>query len=162
MRKATDTGGIVTIFLRAGLAVFIPQFAWEMAHMSAYQAMDTLSAMVIAQTCGRAAAGDAVITLSLISPWLLRRRRPTVLGHTVLVAAGAVVAVVIERLSLAAGRWSYDATMPMVPGFNVGLWPLLQMAILPSLSLWLALGVRSRSSQASSESSRPRSTKPRG
>jgi hypothetical protein len=152
MQKAMDTGGIVTISLRAGLAAYLLQFGWEMAQMSAYQAMDTLSAMAIAQTCGRAAAGDAVITLGLISPWLLRRRRPSVLGHTVLVAAGAVVAVVIERLSLAAGRWSYDATMPMVPGFKVGLWPLLQMAILPSSSLWLALGARSRSSQASKSS----------
>lgn len=151
-RKAADTWHAHT-FLRAGLAAFVLQFAWEMAHMSAYQAMGTLSAMAIVRPCGRAAAGDAAITLILVSPWLLRLRRPTSSGTVVLVAAGAFVAVVIEHLSVAAGRWSYDAAMPMIPGVKIGLWPLLQMAILPSLSLWLALGPRSRSSQASGSSS---------
>jgi hypothetical protein len=43
-------------------------------------------------------------------------------------------AVAIERLALAAGRWSYSSRMVVVPGLGVGLWPLLQMAMLPPLS----------------------------
>jgi len=40
--------------------------------------------------------------------------------------------------ALAAGRWSYTERMPVVPGLGAGLWPLLQMTLLPPLTFWIA------------------------
>ena len=40
--------------------------------------------------------------------------------------------------ALAAGRWSYTERMPVVPGLGAGLWPLLQMTLLPPLTFLFA------------------------
>jgi hypothetical protein len=46
---------------------------------------------------------------------------------------GLAYAVLVELAGLAAGSWSYTERMPVVPVFGVGLWPLLQMTLLPPL-----------------------------
>ena len=51
---------------------------------------------------------------------------------------GFIIAVIVEKLALASGRWAYNSLMPVIPLFNVGLTPVLQMMILPILSLWIA------------------------
>lgn len=33
--------------------------------------------------------------------------------------------------------WSYLASMPLIPIINIGLWPVLQMLILPVAAIWL-------------------------
>lgn len=33
--------------------------------------------------------------------------------------------------------WSYMSTMPLIPLLNVGLWPILQMLIIPPVAIWL-------------------------
>ena len=41
-------------------------------------------------------------------------------------------------MALAAGRWSYTERMPVVPVLAAGLWPPLQMTLLPPLTFWIA------------------------
>ncbi|MBU6390568.1 hypothetical protein KGQ31_03415, partial [Patescibacteria group bacterium] len=46
------------------------------------------------------------------------------------IPAGIVIAFLIELYALHAGRWAYAAAMPIIPFFNVGLTPVLQLGIL--------------------------------
>ena len=46
--------------------------------------------------------------------------------------AGFVLAVLVEKYALANGRWAYNDMMPIIPGLNVGLAPILQMMLIPS------------------------------
>ncbi|OGT97097.1 MAG: hypothetical protein A2X80_14205 [Geobacteraceae bacterium GWB2_52_12] len=45
---------------------------------------------------------------------------------------------IVEHAALTAGRWSYSERMPVMPWLGAGLWPLLQMALLPSLTFLFA------------------------
>lgn len=46
---------------------------------------------------------------------------------------GFVLATLVEKYALATGRWAYDALMPIIPWLSVGLTPILQMMIIPSV-----------------------------
>ncbi|NTW15665.1 MAG: hypothetical protein HGA38_04865 [Candidatus Moranbacteria bacterium] len=54
---------------------------------------------------------------------------------------GFTVAVVIERVALAAGMWSYGIYMPLLPFFGVGLAPILQMTVIPAILSRVWFGV---------------------
>jgi hypothetical protein len=49
---------------------------------------------------------------------------------------GFVGAVLVERAALILGWWRYGAAMPIVPGLEVGLSPLLQFLVLPPIVLF--------------------------
>ena len=51
---------------------------------------------------------------------------------------GLAYAALMEHAALAAGRWSYTERMPVVSVLGAGLWPLLQMTLLPPLTVWIA------------------------
>jgi hypothetical protein len=61
--------------------------------------------------------------------WSSSRLRPGA-GGVVLSATALCIALAVEWAALAAGRWSYSERMIVVPVLGVGLWPLLQMALL--------------------------------
>ena len=87
--------------------------------------------------CTRAAVGDAGIILGIYAAgalaagdlgWGLRGRWNIYAMTAVL---GLAYAVLVEHAALATGRWSYTEGMPMVLVLGAGLWPLLQMRLLP-------------------------------
>jgi len=52
--------------------------------------------------------------------------------YTLMLTTGALIAVVVEWVALhLAHRWAYSAKMPLLPGLNIGLVPILQMLVLP-------------------------------
>ncbi|MFZ3208951.1 MAG: hypothetical protein WA140_08960, partial [Geobacteraceae bacterium] len=51
---------------------------------------------------------------------------------------GLAYAVLLEHAALSSGRWSYTERMPVVSVFGAGLWPLLQMTLLPPLTFLFA------------------------
>jgi hypothetical protein len=51
---------------------------------------------------------------------------------------GLACAALVEHAALAAGRWSYTEHMPVVSMLGAGLWPLLQMTLLPPLTFLFA------------------------
>ena len=125
-------------------ASFILNEIWEMAQMSAYLETAGYPWKSTLERCTRAALGDVIIvsgiylTGALVAGalrWGLRGRS-SMFATTALV--GLTYAVVVENLGLAAGRWSYTERMPVVPVLGVGLWPLLQMTLLPPLVFLLA------------------------
>jgi hypothetical protein len=126
------------------LAGFVLNEIWEMAQMSAYVETGGRGWTSTLGLCTWAAAGDVAITLGILTAgalaagdlcWGLRARWNLYAAAAVL---GLAYAVLVEHAALAAGRWSYTERMPVVPGLGAGLWPLLQMTLLPPLTFWIA------------------------
>ncbi len=92
-----------------------------------------------------AAAVDAmmVVILYLITGAIFKNfnwvKNPVKNNFWTIAALGAVWAILIEYHSVyVAGRWGYAALMPLLPILKVGLWPVLQMTLLPGLAVYLS------------------------
>jgi hypothetical protein len=134
--------------LRLALAIFavslFVHFMWEMLQSFAYDMSGVRLEQVVWYHLG-ASAGDALLMLLIYAAlglrrrdaWWIRRVRP---ADLVLLAVLAIVlSAGIERHALAAGRWAYSPAMPIVPGLNVGLLPVLQLLLTPLPIYWVAL-----------------------
>ena len=126
------------------LASFVLNEIWEMAQMSSYVETSGRSWTSTLGYCTRAAVGDVSIILGIYAVgalaagdpgWGLRSRWNI---YATAAALGLAIAVLVEHAALAAGRWSYTERMPVVPLLGAGLWPLLQMTLLPPLTFWFA------------------------
>jgi len=124
---------------RIFVLAFLLNWIWEALHAAAY-VESTGPLFFRFRHCLPMAATDAFWTLAL---WLAsagvgsladgRRWRLAVVA-----ALGFLTAVVVERVALAEGRWTYNDLMPLVPMIDVGLWPVAQMTILPVITVCLA------------------------
>lgn len=131
-------------FATTALTSFALNEMWEMAQMPAYIETAGHSWMDTLGFCTRTAVGDVVIILGIYAAcalaagdlgWGLRGRWNIYAATCVL---GLTYAALVEHAALAAGRWTYTERMPIVPWLDAGLWPLLQMTLLPPLTLLLA------------------------
>ena len=131
-------------FATTVLASFVLNEVWEMAQMSAYVETAKHSWTSTLSLCTRAAVGDVGIILGIYAAgaltaadlsWGLRGRWNIYVTAAVL---GLAYAVLVEHAALSAGRWSYTERMPVVSVFGAGLWPLLQMTLLPPLTFLFA------------------------
>lgn len=131
-------------FVTMLFASFLLNELWEMAQMSAYVETAGYSWASTFGYCSRAAAGDVSIILGIYASGALAAGDPGwgLSGRWNIYATAAVLglayAVLVEHAALAAGRWMYTERMPVVPLFGAGLWPLLQMTLLPPLTFWIA------------------------
>jgi len=104
---------------------FLLNFLWENAHAPLYThpsgAIMTQAMLTIATL------GDVFILSIFTALWwyipLLRRH------YTFVIPLGLITAFVIEKYALGAGRWAYGPNMPIIPVLNVGLSPMVQLAI---------------------------------
>lgn len=134
------------------LASFVLNEIWEMAQMSSYVETSGHSWASTLGFCTRAAVGDVGITLGLYASGALAAGDPGwgLRCRWNIYATGAVMglayAALVEHAALAAGRWSYTERMPVVPWLDAGLWPLLQMTLLPMLAFLFARWWTQRSS----------------
>ncbi len=98
--------------------------------------------------CLLPALGDGVMILALYwlgvavfrDPlWVWARGRA---GYFVLLASGVALAVAIEVQGVhLTSRWGYQETMPRLLWLEVGLLPMLQMALLPVAAVALVRGL---------------------
>jgi len=119
-------------------------FLWEMAQAYAYSGMppSSLEATLI---CGRASLIDGVLVLGIFwggvvvfsrVEWV---ERPGLAGYFFMAAAGFLVSVVIELNAVyRVGKWGYRETMPLLPPWEVGVLPVLQMLLLPPVIFLLS------------------------
>lgn len=116
---------------------FTINWAWEMAQMRAYATLADQPWPLTILPCSVAALADAGLTLAIcgVSEFLTRALRLPFLASSALL--GATAAVLIEKVDLARGSWSYSEAMPIVPIVNVGLWPFLQLTVLVPVSIGL-------------------------
>jgi hypothetical protein len=126
------------------LTSFVLNEIWEMAQMSSYRETAGSSWISTLGLCTQAALGDVAIILGIYAAgalaagdlfWGLRGRWNI---YATAVLLGLAYAALVEHEALAAGRWSYTERMPIVNLLGAGLWPLLQMMVLPPLSFYLA------------------------
>lgn len=128
----------------AFVLAFLFHWAWEAVHAAAFVESSGTFAFRLWH-CLPMAVTDAAWTLALWaivgglahSSGRLPASRLVLLG-----VLGAVTAVAVERIALATGRWTYNSLMPIVPLVQMGLWPVLQMTLLPALSVWLSERLR--------------------
>jgi len=123
---------------------------WEMGQMAAYVETAGQPWSETLALCTRAAAGDVVILLGIHAGAALAAADPfwSLRGkwnhYAIAMVLGIGTAALIEHAAVAEGRWTYSSQMPMVPYLAAGLWPLLQMVILPSLTFFMAVRLSSR------------------
>lgn len=140
MAQRTETLRTVRYVFRLLAIAFAVNLVWEMAQMPLYRDMpfDSLKAWLF---CVRASVGDAVIIVGIWAGGRVlfgttRWTTPVAaLPLLLLVVVGAAIAIGIEHVSIAAGRWEYSALMPVVPLIETGLSPLIQLIILPGISI---------------------------
>lgn len=121
------------------LAALVLHWSWEVGHGVAYVETNVPLVQRLWHCFPMAvvdmAWSGAIVALALL---VVRATRHRVLGWTIAVAGGAVSAVIVERLAIDAGRWTYNTLMPLIPLVGAGLWPVLQMIVLPPLAYALA------------------------
>ncbi len=115
-------------------------WVWEAVHAVAYaESQGTFAERL--RHCLPMAATDAAWTAGLwaISGGLWPSAPRWSPAHLALLAGlGATTAVLLERVALVTGRWTYNGLMPVLPVLDVGLWPVLQMTVLPVVAVRLA------------------------
>ncbi|MDE2429248.1 MAG: hypothetical protein KGM99_10990 [Burkholderiales bacterium] len=83
---------------------------------------------------GTAALVVALALCRVDKPANWHRRKVGMLSVVLTVA----YTVLSERLNLARGSWSYSAWMPVLPWIEVGLAPVAQWIIVPTIAWWWA------------------------
>jgi hypothetical protein len=132
------------LFTTTALVSFILNEVWEMAQMFAFVETAGHSWVSTVGFCTLAAVGDVEIILGIYMVGALAAGDPGwgLNGRWNMYAAAAVLgliySVLVEHAALATGRWSYTESMPVVPVLGAGLWPLLQMTLLPPLTFLFA------------------------
>lgn len=92
-------------------------------------------------TCYSAAFGDTLMIIGIYFLVAIIRRKyywfsiRTKEEILLLIVFGFVMAVLVEKYALATHRWGYTPLMPIIPLLGVGLVPVLQMLILPFITL---------------------------
>lgn len=123
-----------TIFVVAVLFNYL----WELAQSPLYAGMESFSVMW--WHCFVASLGDGLLVLLIFAAgWVVQHRQewflhPGVQDYVVMFAAGLAVSISVEWVAVhLVERWTYTPRMPLVPGLNIGIVPILQMLVLPPL-----------------------------
>lgn len=116
------------------VSAFVVHWGWETIHAAAY--VETAGPLwQRLWCCLPMGAIDAVWSLGLLVTARVIVRPPgqsyRAAFFSLLVVLGAVTATILEWHALRTGRWTYNALMPLIPKLGVGVYPVLQMAIIP-------------------------------
>ena len=124
-------------------AAFGLNWPWEMMQMPAYAEMVGIPWQQTVGQCTLATLGDVAITLAVfgvgaVAAGRLQWARDGVHVYIFAAILGAACAVAYEWRAIGWGRWSYSEVMPIVPVLDIGLWPLMQLALLVPAALSVA------------------------
>jgi len=155
----------VAEFCRLSLGIvflgFLLNLPWEVLQMGYYAAAPRDLALALRSHVGPALV-DGLATLAIYwlgavlfgGPRWTPGRAPG--RWAFLLGAGALTATAIEwRALLVKGAWAYAPGMPLVPGLQVGLLPLLQMLLLPGVTLTVVQAIWQRRGSRCPRSGRP-------
>lgn len=143
-------------FLRAYFVyVVVANLVWETAQLPLYTLWQTASVRDQAFAALHCTAGDVGIAAAALITGLLiaadhgwpQERATAVAVATVI--AGVAYAIYSERLNVYTRQsWAYSAWMPVLPWIGVGLSPVAQWLILPTIGLVWARRLTSDRRQA--------------
>lgn len=129
----------------------LPMFAaWELTHAPLYTIWVDAGPQAAWRAALHCTLGDAALAfacalaaelLARALPWLQRARR----REALVIAFGLLATIAIEWASTRwLGRWTYRESMPVIPWLGVGLSPLAQWLVVPSVALWILRRGRAR------------------
>lgn len=125
-------------------------YPWELAQMPLYDGASYDGRALL--YCLLASLGDGLLVLLIFAAgWIAFRRRrwfmrPRSRGYLLMLAAGLIIAVGVERVATGTGQWQYSEQMPRVLG--VGLAPIAQMLVLPPLIFRVVAAWRKRGTES--------------
>jgi hypothetical protein len=129
--------------LFVSVITFISNFFWEISQAFLY-APHFIGIGGLIKVHIRASLGDLLIVFlillfdTIVFKRIFSKRNFVMKRYAVMALLGFVLAVIIEKYALTTGRWSYNSLMPIIPLINVGLTPVLQMILLPSLVIFFS------------------------
>ena len=134
----------VTWLPEFNVAVFalLLNYPWEFIQTPLFAGMAKAPHWQAVQGCTRAAFGDAAI--ALCAYWVVAVAyasrewiaRPTTRQVLLFETVGMLITVAIEWLAvhgLWLTAWAYAPAMPVIPGMDIGLVPVLQWLVLPGI-----------------------------
>lgn len=127
------------IFIGIVILSFILNLFWENIQMSLYTGYRETSLFGI--NCLLATFGDIIIIFALYSFVALKNKNfawftnASKIDYLLLSGLGVLIAILIEKFALATNRWGYAETMPIIPIVDVGVAPVLQMLLLPVITV---------------------------
>ena len=137
---------LVIDFLRRFVAlclIAVPlNFLWELGQSTLYLPPSRLQDTW--WHCFKASLGDGLLVGMIYvvcaivfreNDWYQRIRAS---HYLTIVATGLAVSVLVEWAALLKHRWVYAATMPLIPGMQIGLVPVAQMIVLPLVVFLIA------------------------
>jgi len=127
------------------LCVAVASVLWESAQMPLYTLWRTATPEeLVADVLKCTAANILIATASLVAGLLLtgrttRWRRLSVGTITATCVIGVGYTIYSEWMNVyVKGTWAYSDLMPIVPGLEVGVSPLVQWVVLPGVGILLA------------------------
>ena len=145
MKKNIDRKLIFKFFA----IIFGLNFLWEISQMFLYE-IHSVGFLNFVFVHVKASLGDVVIfgvmyLLGLVlfrnKTWFLEKRFSVFIFA---MGSGLFIATLIEKYAIATDRWQYNELMPIIPVLNVGLSPILQLIILPPLTIILAQKINAK------------------
>ncbi len=140
---------IKQIFLIFIVAVAL-NYLWEVAQAPLYAGLENWSS--VWWHCFVAALGDGILVgLIFLIGWITFRRldwyaHQNSQTFAVMFVTGLIIGIGIEWVAVnMLGRWAYTVDMPILPGLDVGVVPVLQMLLLPPVIFRIAARWTSRS-----------------
>lgn len=137
LKKATHKKAFNRFFFIMTVLAFLLNFAWELLQMPLYDSTSfTINHVAF---CALGSVADAIMVLLIYlglsvifknAFWIYPLKWQCIL---LLILIGGVGATLSEIRHLSLGNWAYSDLMPLLPFVKVGLSPLLQFMILPSL-----------------------------
>ena len=111
-------------------------YVWEIAEAPLYVGFESYTSVWL--HCFIASLGDGILVwLIFVVGWITFRRfdwyaHPNSRTLAVVFLTGLQIGIGIEWVAInMLGRWAYTVDMPLLPGLDVGLVPVLQMLLLP-------------------------------
>lgn len=122
---------------------------WEIAHLPLYTVWAEDSLLFIAYVAAHCTLGDVAIGAASLLFALVATRAGTIdewkfrtVGLVTVVTGFGYTAFSEWLNTVARESWAYSALMPVInlSGVEIGLSPLAQWLVIPSVALWLARG----------------------
>ena len=148
MEKPDHIGQMIRRLVALFVISVLLNFPWEVAQMPLY--VEDGSWLEFALHCVIPSLGDGLIVMLIFCVgWAVQGRsdwtdQPGWAAYALMLTTGFSVAVIVEWVGFyGLNRWSYTASMPLLPGLGIGVVPVLQILILPPVIFkmtgwWLA------------------------
>ena len=140
--KTTDKQAFKWLIFRITTLAFVLNLTWELIQMPLYNPASFEINHVLFCVLGSVADAIMVLLIYFVFAALYKNpfwiKPPQWQRIVMLVATGGTGAILSEIRHLSLGNWGYSNLMPLIPYLNVGLSPVLQFMILPSIIYFLS------------------------